>query len=258
MLAKQVRDRRHQDGAPSIDPAEVEQFDTIAGQWWNPDGPFRPLHRLTPARLTYLRDRIAAHYGRDTRAERPFDGLSAVDIGCGGGLVSEPLARLGLDVTGVDPGGNNIAAARAHAAGQGLTIDYRQGTAESLTATGKTYDVVLALEIVEHVSDRKAFVGACADLVRPGGLAIFSTINRTAKAFVLAIVGAEYVMRWLPRGSHHWRKFVRPSELAADLRAAGGRPIDTTGLVFDPLVGLWRLTSDLDVNYFLAAYFERK
>jgi len=258
MLAKQAVDRPDRDAAPSVDPAEVEKFDSIAEEWWNPDGPFRPLHRLTPIRLAYLRDRIGDHFGRDVGGERLFAGLSAVDIGCGGGLVSEPLARLGLAVTGVDPGANNIASARAHAAGQGLAIDYRAGTPEDLAAAGNRYDVVLALEIVEHVADRRAFIGTCAELARPGGLLIVSTINRTAKAFVLAIVGAEYVLRWLPRGSHHWRKFVRPSELARDVRACGARPIDTTGLVFDPLNNRWRLAADVDVNYFLTAHFERK
>jgi 2-polyprenyl-6-hydroxyphenyl methylase/3-demethylubiquinone-9 3-methyltransferase len=257
MMAKQAALHPPHDASPSVDPAEVEQFDAIAGRWWDPEGPFRPLHRLTPARMTYLRDRMAGHFARDITADAPFDGLCAVDIGCGGGLISEPLARLGLVVTGVDAGANNIAAARAHAAGQGLAIDYRCATAETIAAGGERFDVVFALEIIEHVADRKAFVGACASLARPGGLIVFSTINRTAKAFALAVVGAEYILRWLPRGSHQWRKFVRPSELARDLRAAGARPVDTTGLVFDPLDNRWHLAADLDVNYFLTAEFEQ-
>jgi 2-polyprenyl-6-hydroxyphenyl methylase/3-demethylubiquinone-9 3-methyltransferase len=212
---------------------------------------------MTPARMTYLRDRLAGHFNRDIAAEKPFAGLSAVDIGCGGGLISEPLSRLGLAVTGVDAGANNIAAAKAHADDQGLAIDYRCATAESVVAGGERFDVVFALEIVEHVADRKGFVAACAHLARPGGLIVFSTINRTAKAFALAVVGAEYVLRWLPRGSHQWRKFVRPSELARELRAVGARPIDTTGLVFDPLDNRWHLAADLDVNYFLTAQSEQ-
>jgi 2-polyprenyl-6-hydroxyphenyl methylase/3-demethylubiquinone-9 3-methyltransferase len=207
--------------------------------------------------MTYLRDRLAQHFGREITSALPFEGLCAVDIGCGGGLICEPLARLGLAVTGVDAGANNIAAARAHANDRGLAIDYRCTTAEAVAAGGERFDIVLALEIVEHVADRKAFVDACARLARPGGLIVFSTINRTAKAFALAVVGAEYVLRWLPRGSHQWRKFVRPSELARDLRAAGVRPIDTTGLVFDPLDNRWRLAANLDVNYFLTAEFEQ-
>jgi 2-polyprenyl-6-hydroxyphenyl methylase/3-demethylubiquinone-9 3-methyltransferase len=254
MLAKQAVDRPDRDAAPSVDPAEVEQFDAIAEEWWNPDGPVRPLHRLTPIRLAYLRDRIGDHFGRDVGAERPFAGLSGVDIGCGGGLVSEPLARLGLAVTGVDPGANNIASARAHAAGQDLAIDYRAGTPEDLAAAGNRYDVVLALEIVEHVADRRAFIGTCAELARPGGLLIVSTINRTAKAFVLAIVGAEYVLRWLPRGTHDWQRFITPDELAALLRGAGLEPVDARGFVFDPLGWSWRLSArDLSVNYVTAS-----
>lgn len=252
MIAKQAVEPVITD-APSIDPAEVEQFDALANSWWDPDGPFRPLHRLTPARLGYLRDRLADHYGRDILADRPFEGLRGIDVGCGGGLISEPLARLGLAMTGLDAGARNIAAARSHAADQGLNIDYRCSTAEALAAAGERFDVVLALEIVEHVADRRAFVSACCELATPGGLIVFSTINRTAKAFGLAIVGAEYVLRWLPRGSHNWRKFVKPSELARDLRAAGARPTDTKGLVFSPLNNLWHLDADLDVNYFMTA-----
>jgi 2-polyprenyl-6-hydroxyphenyl methylase/3-demethylubiquinone-9 3-methyltransferase len=258
MLAKQAVDRHVREDAASLDPAEVEQFDAIADSWWDPDGPFRPLHRLTPARIGYVRDRIAGHFGRDIKVDKPFQGLSAVDIGCGGGLVCEPLARLGLAMTGVDAGQNNIAAAGAHAASQGLAIDFRCDTAEAVAAGGDRFDVVLALEIVEHVADRAAFIGACVQLARPGGLLVFSTINRTPKAFALAVVGAEYVLRWLPRGSHDWRKFVRPSELARDLRRFGAQPRDTTGLVYAPLENRWRLAKDLDVNYFLTASFEQE
>ena len=258
MLAKQATDTSPQERSSSVDPAEVDQFDSIAAHWWDPDGPFRPLHKLTPQRMTYLRDRIADRFGRDIRENKPFSGLNAIDIGCGGGLVSEPLARLGCAVTGIDAGANNIAAAQSHAVEQDLDIDYRCTTAEDVAASGEQFDVAVAVEIIEHVADRSAFVGACAGLVRPGGMVIFSTINRTAKAFALAIVGGEYILRWLPRGSHDWRKFVRPSELARDLRVAGAQVTDTSGLIFDPINGRWQLAADLDVNYFLTAHIEQK
>ncbi len=258
MLAKQATDASTQDQASSVDPAEVDQFDSIAAHWWDADGPFRPLHQLTPQRMTYLRDRIAERFDRDIRAKQPFSGLKAIDIGCGGGLVSEPLARLGCTVTGVDAGANNIGAARSRAAEQDLDIDYRCTTAEDVAAGGEQFDIVVAVEIIEHVAKRGAFVNACASLARPGGMIIFSTINRTAKAFALAIVGGEYILRWLPRGSHDWRKFARPSELARDLRAAGAQVADTTGLTFDPITGRWQLAAALDVNYFLTAHIERK
>ncbi len=253
MIAKQAAAPASRKRPSTVDPDEVEQFDALADRWWDPKGPFRPLHRLTPVRLTYVRDTIASHFGRETGQDEPFSGLRGVDIGCGGGLVAEPLTRLGMAMTGIDAGRNNIGAARAHATGQDLAIDYRCTTAEEVAATGERFDVVLALEIIEHVADRSAFVRACCDLATPGGLIILSTLNRTAKAFGLAIVGAEYVLRWLPRGSHDWRKFVRPSELARDLRAAGAKPTDTRGVVLDIVANEWRLSSDLDVNYFMTA-----
>ncbi|MEM7124352.1 MAG: bifunctional 2-polyprenyl-6-hydroxyphenol methylase/3-demethylubiquinol 3-O-methyltransferase UbiG [Pseudomonadota bacterium] len=253
MIAKQAAAPATGKRPSTVDPDEVQQFDALADRWWDPKGPFRPLHRLTPVRLTYIRDTIAAHFGLETSQNEPFSGLRGVDIGCGGGLVAEPLARLGMEMTGIDAGANNIGAARAHAAGQGLAIDYRCTTAEEAASAGERFDVVLALEIIEHVADRGAFVRACCELATPGGLIILSTLNRTAKAFGLAIVGAEYVLRWLPRGSHDWRKFVRPSELARDLRAAGASPSDTRGVVFDLVADEWRLSSDLDVNYFMTA-----
>lgn len=253
MIAKQAVAPAPGTGPSTVDPDEVEQFDALADRWWDPKGPFRPLHRLTPVRLSYIRDTIAAHFERKIGQNEPFSGLRGVDIGCGGGLVAEPLSRLGMAMTGIDAGENNIGAARAHAKGQDLVIDYRCTTAEAVAATSERFDVVLALEIIEHVADRAAFVRACCELATPEGLIILSTLNRTAKAFGLAIVGAEYVLRWLPRGSHDWRKFVRPSELARDLRAAGATPTDTRGLVFDVVANEWRLASDLDVNYFMTA-----
>ncbi len=256
MIAKQAVAPAPGKRPSTVDPNEVDQFDALADRWWDPTGPFRPLHRLTPARLTYVRDRIATHFGLETGRNEPFSGLRGVDIGCGGGLASEPLTRLGMAMTGVDAGANNIGAAQAHAKGQGLVIDYRCTTAEDVAANGERFDVVLALEIIEHVADRGAFVRACCELATPGGLIILSTLNRTAKAFGLAIVGAEYVLRWLPRGSHDWRKFVRPSELARDLRTAGAKPTDTKGLVFDIVANEWRLAGDLDVNYFMTAVLD--
>lgn len=239
--------------APSVDPSEVDRFARIAGEWWDPKGKFAPLHRLGPARMTFLRDRIAGHFGRTLPASRPLAGLSILDIGCGGGLVAEPLTRLGARVTGIDPAADNIAAARTHAATSGLEIDYRAVTAEELAASGASFDVVLCLEVVEHVTDPAAFIALAASLTRPGGLVLASTINRTMKAWVLAIVGAEYVLRWLPAGTHRWDRFVTPDEMARYLAAARLERIAFEGLVFDPLAGRWQLSADTDVNYFAAA-----
>lgn len=247
----QTADTNH--AAGTVDPAEIERFQAMAGTWWDPDGPMKPLHQLMPARLRFLRQAILEHTGRTGDGARPLEGLCVLDIGCGGGLVSEPLTRLGASVTGVDAAEKNIAAARAHAEAGGLQIDYRHGTAEDLAETGAQFDVVLALEIVEHVADLGQFVDALSRLVSPGGLVVFSTLNRTPKAWALAIAGAEYVMRWLPRGTHTYAKFVKPSELAARCRGAGLRVTGLTGLVFSPLAG-WSLSrSDLDVNYFATA-----
>jgi 2-polyprenyl-6-hydroxyphenyl methylase/3-demethylubiquinone-9 3-methyltransferase len=239
--------------AGTIDRDEVDRFARLAETWWDPDGEFRPLHKLNPVRLAFIRDRLAAHFGRDTRSTRPFDGLRILDIGCGGGLASEPLARLGAAVTGIDAGAATIAAARRHAEAAGLAIDYREAAAEDLAAAGERFDAVIALEVVEHVADPQLFLGATAALVRPGGGLVAATINRTPKAFVFAIVGAEYVLRWLPRGTHQWRKFLRPSELASGLRPHGLAIGELAGLTYDPLRDLWTLTSDLDVNYMLFA-----
>lgn len=236
----------------TVDPDEIERFAAMAQDWWDPDGPMKPLHRLTPARMRYLADRLARHSGRGAGAAS-LTGLSVLDIGCGGGLVSEPLARLGADVIGVDAAAKNIEAARMHAAEAGLKIDYRHGTAEALAEAGESFDAVLALEIIEHVADPPLFVRSLASLVKPGGLVVFSTLNRTAKSFALAIVGAEYVLGWVPRGTHAHDKFVKPSELARWCREAGLEVTDLTGLVYSPLAG-WTLDAkDLDVNYFACA-----
>jgi 2-polyprenyl-6-hydroxyphenyl methylase/3-demethylubiquinone-9 3-methyltransferase len=237
----------------SVDAGEVAGFAAVADRWWDAAGPFRPLHRLNPVRLAYIRDALVARFGRDAGAERPLDGLRIADIGCGGGLVCEPLARLGASVTGVDASLDAIEVARAHAEASGLAIEYLQATAEELATDGRRFDALTALEIVEHVADRPAFVAACCGLIRPGGLLVMSTLNRTPRAFALAIVGAEYVLRWVPRGSHRWRKFVRPAELGRDLRRAGARVADVSGLVYDPLADRWHLDRDVAVNYILAA-----
>lgn len=237
----------------SIDRDEVAKFAAMAGTWWDPEGDMRPLHRLNPTRLAFIRDRACAHFARDPDAAKPLAGLTVLDIGCGGGLVAEPLARLGADVTGVDPAPENIAAAKAHAEGAGLDIAYWAATAEEVTASGDTFDAVLLLEVVEHVPDVPAFLKRIAPLVSPGGVMILSTLNRTLKAYALAIVGAEYILRWLPVGTHQWERFVRPGELKAALSRAGLKLANTTGMVYDPLADAWRLARDTDVNYFATA-----
>lgn len=233
----------------TVDPAEIARFSSLAAEWWDPAGKFGPLHKLNPVRLAYIRDRLCARFGRDPRAPRPLAGLRVLDIGCGGGLLSEPMTRLGASVVGVDASAANIGVARAHAAEGDLAIDYRHGTAESLVAADERFDAVLALEIVEHVADLDAFLAACVALLRPGGALVVATLNRTPQSFLLAIVGAEYVLRWLPRGTHEWRRFVRPSELAAALRRHGANVEDLTGVVYNPLGDSWRQSHDLGVNY---------
>lgn len=236
-------------GPTTVDPAEIARFTAMAESWWDPVGKFKPLHRLNPVRLGFLRDRLTAHFSRDPTALRPFEGLRLLDIGCGGGLVAEPMARLGFAVTGIDAGAAIVATAHTHAAQSGLAIDYRAVAAETLAASGELFDVVLALEIVEHVADLDAFLAAAATLVRPGGAFVAATLNRTAKSYLFAIIGAEYVLGWLPRGTHDWRKFVRPSELAAQLRRNRLRVEEITGVTYNPLGDSWALSSDLDVNY---------
>ena len=238
----------------SIDNAEVAKFQAMAAEWWDPAGKFKPLHMLNPVRLDYIATQVAAELGRDRKGLRPFEGLRLLDIGCGGGLVAEPMARLGAGVTGADAAEGNIAVARIHAAQSGLDIDYRATTAEALLADGERFDVVLALEIVEHVADPADFIATCARLLRPGGLLIASTLNRTPQSFAAAILGAEWVMRWLPRGTHDWRRFIRPDELAAMFEGAGLGVVDSAGMVFSPLAWGWSLSArDLSVNYLMTA-----
>jgi len=236
----------------TVDPAEIERFSRIAGEWWDPAGKFAPLHRLNPLRIGYIRDRAATHWNRDPLSGTPLKGLSLLDIGCGGGLLCEPMARLGARVTGVDAAARNIRVAAPHAEKQGLEIDYRQGVAEELAPSGSQFDIVLALEIVEHVADVGLFLKSCGRLVKPGGLVFLSTLNRTAKAWVLAIAGAEYLLHWLPRGTHDWRKFLKPSEVVNGLAAGGIVAQEIVGVVYSPLSRAWSLNKgDLDVNYML-------
>ncbi|KAA0968872.1 bifunctional 2-polyprenyl-6-hydroxyphenol methylase/3-demethylubiquinol 3-O-methyltransferase UbiG [Aureimonas fodinaquatilis] len=237
----------------TIDEAEVERFSRLAAEWWNPNGKFKPLHRFNPVRLTYLRNELLNHFHLDAQSATPLAGLKILDIGCGGGLICEPLARLGANVTGADASTTNIEVARLHAAEGGLTIDYRDTPAETLRDAGETYDVVLALEVVEHVADVPLFLTACAEMVKPGGFMVVATINRTLKALALAIVGAEYVLNWLPRGTHQYDKLVRPEEIVAPLEAAGLHMAGKSGVIYHPLADEWRLSGDMDVNYMLTA-----
>ena len=237
----------------TLDPAEVAKFSAMAAEWWNPKGKMGVLHRFNPVRLNFIRETALAHFGRDEHARAPFRGLRLLDIGCGGGLLSEPVARMGFDVLGADASEKNIKTASVHAAEQGLSIDYRNTTAEALHAAGETFDVILNMEVVEHVADVNLFLTSCAQMLRPGGLMIVATLNRTPKAFALAVVGAEWVLGWLPRGTHDWDKFVTPDELTSPLRDAGMRVTRMTGVAYYPLSGVWKLTSDLSVNYMAAA-----
>ena len=222
----------------------------MAAEWWNPKGKFRPLHSINPVRIAYIRDRVAAHFGLDAGKTAPLSGLTLLDIGCGGGLLAEPVTRLGAKVTAIDAGEKNVAVAKLHADQMGLDIDYRHVLPENLAGLGQTYDVVLNMEVVEHVADLDTFLAASAGLVRPGGCMVVTTLNRTIKSLALAKIGAEYILRWLPVGTHDWRKFVRPSELAEGLAAHGVRLTDLEGMVFNPLNDTWRLDArDLAVNY---------
>lgn len=234
----------------TIDPAEVAKFEAMAADWWDPTGKFKPLHLMNPCRLDYITAQIAAEYGRDLKQPLPFTGLRILDIGCGGGLLSEPMARLGATVIGADAAPRNIPVARLHAEQSGLVIDYRHTTAEDLAAAGEQFDVVLNMEVVEHVSDPQAYLTACQSLLKPGGLMVCSTLNRNAKSFLMAIVGAEWVMRWLPKGTHDWAKFITPDELYQLIRKAGLDPVDRKGMVFNPVAWSWSLSDrDLSVNY---------
>lgn len=239
---------------PTIDPAEVEKFSAMAAEWWDPKGKFKPLHRFNPVRLGFIRDTVEAHFGLDPKARRPFEGLRFLDIGCGGGLVSEPMARLGAQMVSVDASEANIKTAMTHAAETGVKIDYRAGTVEGLLESGEApFDVVLNLEVVEHVANPADFLSQCAALVKPGGLMIVATINRTAKAFALAIVGAEYVLRWLPTGTHEFEKLVKPDEIDTALTASGMLVRAPQGVSFNPLSDQWRLSNDTKVNYMIVA-----
>jgi 2-polyprenyl-6-hydroxyphenyl methylase/3-demethylubiquinone-9 3-methyltransferase len=242
----------------SIDADEVARFAALAQRWWDPAGEAKPLHRINPVRLHFIRERLAAHFRRGDRSLRPFSGLTLLDIGCGAGLVAEPMARLGFAVTGIDAGGEMVAAARDHAATAGLAIDYRAETAEAVAEAGTRFDAVLMLEVVEHVANPDAFLAMAARLVAPGGALILSTLNRTARGFFLGIVAAEQVLRWVPRGTHDWRRFKRPSELARALRPAGLRLAALEGIVYDPLRDRWSRSPDVAVNYLAMAVHPRR
>lgn len=238
----------------TIDPQEVAKFEAMAAEWWDPNGKFKPLHMLNPCRLDYITSQIAAEFGRDLSAERPFEGLRLLDIGCGGGLLSEPMARLGATVVGADAAAGNLPVAQLHAEKSGLVIDYRHTAAESLAEAGEQFDVVLNMEVVEHVSDPQGYMTACQMLLKPGGLMIASTINRNPKSYMMAIVGAEVIMRWLPKGTHEWKKFITPDELYALIEKAGLSPVDRKGFVFNPVLWTWSLSArDLSVNYVTAS-----
>ncbi len=238
----------------TIDPAEVAKFEAMAAEWWDTEGKFKPLHLMNPCRLDYITSQIAAEFDRDLQTALPFAGLRILDIGCGGGLLSEPMARLGAEVVGADAAPRNIPVAQLHAEQSGLVIDYRNTTAEALAAAGEQFDVVLNMEVVEHVADPLGYLTACQQLLKPEGLMICSTLNRNAKSFVMAIVGAEWVMRWLPKGTHDWAKFITPDELYGLIKAAGLEPVDRKGMVFNPVSWKWALSSrDLSVNYVTAS-----
>ncbi|MGA7384043.1 MAG: bifunctional 2-polyprenyl-6-hydroxyphenol methylase/3-demethylubiquinol 3-O-methyltransferase UbiG [Methylocella sp.] len=250
------QEKRHPD--TTVDPEAVARFDRLGAQWWDPGGPMRALHKFNPVRVAYLRELLGKHFlldgaPRDWRSPAALQGLTILDIGCGAGILSEPLARLGARMTAIDPARRNIEAAKDHAAKTNLAIDYRCAAAGELAAEGGVFDVVLAMEVVEHVRDVRRFLGEAAAMVRPGGMLAAATLNRTLKSFAFAIVGAEYVLRWVPRGTHNWNQFVAPHELSKALRAAGLHIKDETGVVYDPLTGKWRLSHDMDVNYIMAA-----
>jgi 2-polyprenyl-6-hydroxyphenyl methylase/3-demethylubiquinone-9 3-methyltransferase len=239
--------------ASSINAREVEQFARLGAQWWDPKGPMAALHKLNPVRIAYIRDQAAARFERDTKKLDCLKGLRILDIGCGAGILSEPLARLGADVIGIDPAEENIEIAKAHADESGVEVDYRATTAEDLAAGGERFDIVLAMEVVEHVVDVPEFVATCTSMVKPGGLMIAATLNRTMKSFALAIVGAEYILRWVPRGTHQWDKFVTPDELEAALESGGLDVIGERGVIYNLFADRWQLSSDMDVNYMVAA-----
>jgi 2-polyprenyl-6-hydroxyphenyl methylase/3-demethylubiquinone-9 3-methyltransferase len=237
----------------TIDQAEVDRFSAMAAEWWDPTGKFKPLHKFNPVRLEYIRDRACRQFGRDAKSHRPLEGLRVLDIGCGGGLLSEPVSKMGANVLGADASEKNIRIARTHAEQSGAIVDYRAVTAEALAADGEKFDIVLNMEVVEHVADVPFFIETCASMVKPGGLMFVATINRTFKAAALAIVAAENILRWLPRGTHQYEKLVRPEEIEAPLGSAGMRVTDRTGVFFNPFANQWNLSRDMDVNYMLVA-----
>lgn len=241
----------------TVDPSEVAKFEAMAAEWWDPKGKFKPLHMMNPCRLDYITQQIASKFERNLTDPKPFTGLRMLDIGCGGGLLSEPMARLGATVVGADAAGGNIPVAQIHAEQSGLSIDYRHTTAETLADNGERFDVVLNMEVVEHVSDPLSYLTACQTLLKPGGLQICSTINRNPKSYAVAILGAEYVMRWLPKGTHEWRKFITPDELGGLIEEAGLKLIDRSGFVFNPVSWQWSISDkDLSVNYVTASIKE--
>lgn len=237
----------------NLDEREIARFERLAREWWAQDGKFKALHALTPARMRIIREAVVDHFGATQDRFHPLSGRTAVDVGCGGGLASEPLARMGANVTAIDPGADNIEAARRHAESVGLSIDYRVARAEDLAAANETFDLVVSLEVIEHVPDPAAFVATCASLVAPGGLMVLSTLNRTRKAYALAIIGAEYILGWLERGTHDWNRFVTPDELADFMRANGLQPGRARGTVYAPLSDSWVVSDDVSINYILSA-----
>jgi len=239
--------------ATTINDAEVAKFTAMAEEWWNPNGKFKPIHKFNPVRLSYIREHALAHFGRDGSLLRPLEGLTILDVGCGGGLLCEPLSRLGATVTGIDAAERNIAIARLHAEQSGVAVDYHATTSEALAAEGKTFDIVLNMEVVEHVDNVPLYMKSCADLVRPGGLMLTATLNRTARAYALAIVGAEYVLGWLPKGTHDWKKFLTPDEIKTLLKRNGLKVTGETGVVYHPLADEWRKSRDMGVNYMVMA-----
>ena len=246
--------------APTADPKEIERFDALADDWWDESGPMAPLHKLNPVRLAYIRDHLCAYHGRETSGKTPLAGLSVLDIGCGGGLLAEPLARMGANVTAIDLAPTHIARAKSHATASGLDIDYRVAAVEDLARGDHRFDLVCAMEVVEHVPDQPAFLRAAASLVQPaaggsapGGALVMATLNRTVSSFALGIVAAEYVLGWLPKGTHSWSRFLRPSEAARGLRQGGLAIDDLTGVTYDPLRDRFQLTDNPDVNYMLFA-----
>jgi len=237
----------------SVDKDEIARFSAVAAEWWDPTGKFAPLHKFNPTRLAFIRERVIDHYSLDAAKSTPFEGLKLLDIGCGGGLLSEPMTRLGADVLGADAGEANIKTASVHADEQGLKIDYRATTAEALAAEGAQFDVILNMEVIEHVADRDGFLVSCAQMLKPGGILFCATLNRSLKAFGLAIVGAEYILGWLPRGTHDWNKFITPAELFKSIERTGLEVVEETGVTYNPLSDRWSLSTDMGVNYMMVA-----